>query len=92
MSADYPQIEEAISMMAYDNGVIHRGNTVEKVKDRVLGYLKTKFEIKKMQFVESWLAGLDADAFEELCIGETDQLLGVPPDVEELLNEAFEAL
>lgn len=90
-SMNYPTIEKAVVEMAYDNGCIHRNQTEEKLKARVMGYILGKFTKEVLDMVEDHLKDLNEEDFTELTCGETDKIV-VHEDVREVLNEVFEAL
>jgi hypothetical protein len=87
----FDNIERAVTEMAYDNGVIHRSNTEESVKTRVMQYIQGQFSSTDLATAEAELAALTQDEFETLTCGE-EGVVKVSDTTNRILNEIFDAL
>ena len=91
----YKNIEGIILEIAYDNGAVYRGRTVQDVLDscqKVLDMESKEF----LEALEEWLSTLNEEEFYDLANGEETKSLAVsitgPGGVEDFLNNIFDVL
>lgn len=92
----YPRLTEAMLLISHDSGGQHRGRDKRQQMEDWESLLAAAEPDYNLIEIEEWLADLDADDFETVCIGEVSEreelMEGGPAHVKDILELIFDEI
>ena len=95
MTTLYPNLVKAVTEVAFDNGAVFRGQTIESVLEHVMPVLEKGYTPETLAMVDAALGALAEEELQEFCIGGADGRNDLPYHLlvaNEVLDAAFDAL
>ena len=95
MTTPYPNLVKAIAEVAFDNGAVFHGQTIESVLERVMPVLEKNYAPETLAAVDTVLGEMNQEELENFCWDGPDGRDNLPYHLQaanEVLDAVFDVL